>query len=281
MIWINTKHTGDEQAGHTWLMTSLIIAVITTFSVESGIAEDKPMIGQENTATPQHDSHLQAHWSYRGIEGPEHWAMLSPEYLSCEAGSQQSPINIHAPQQPGSQENIAFHYRPTDIHVANNGHTVQVDYKSRSVLHVGDRVYYLRQFHFHLPSEHEIEGIRYPMELHLVHQDLQGHIVVVGVFIVIGTKNPWLAGMCEWIPKNTGEVATPLTMNVARVLPENTHHYSYRGSLTTPPCKEGVQWILLKDLIQISEEQRQQFLKIIGENARPVQPLHERQVQEY
>lgn len=229
----------------------------------------------------QQDAHLQAHWTYTGIEGPEHWAMLSQEYMVCEAGSQQSPINIRQSHHADTQEALVFHYMPTHVHVANNGHTIQVDYKSNSGLHVNDRTYHLRQFHFHLPGEHQVEATRYPMELHLVHQDPMGHIVVVGVFLELGAANSWIARIWEWMPKTADEEITPLSMNIADLLPTNTHHYSYRGSLTTPPCTEGVQWILLKEPVQISGEQRQQFAEIIGEDARPVQPVGERDVQEY
>lgn len=262
-----------------WLtMAWLLVGTITI----PHVAADEQAAKQRDTSqSSQHDTHLEAHWAYRGIDGPGHWAMLSPGYLVCEAGSQQSPINIHMPQHMGTQENLVFHYQPTPAHVANNGHTIQVDYRSHSVLHVNNRAYHLRQFHFHAPSEHQIEGMTYPMELHLVHQDSRGHIVVVGVFMTLGLKNLWLARLWDWMPKSVEEVSTPLTLNVADVLPSNTHHYTYRGSLTTPPCTEGVQWILLKEPIPISDEQRQQFIKIIGENARPIQPLHEGQVEEY
>jgi carbonic anhydrase len=172
-------------------------------------------------------------------------------------------------------------FRPTHVHVANNGHTIQVDYKSYSVLHVNDRTYRLRQFHFHDPSEHEIEGESYPMELHLVHQDPGGHILVVSVFLKLGAANSWIAGIWDWMPKTTTGVSTPLFMNVAEILPVNTHHYAYKGSLTTPPCTEGVQWILLEEPVQISADQRKKFADIIGENARPVQPLDERNIVEY
>jgi carbonic anhydrase len=124
--------------------------------------EKKPASEGRKSSEAQHDAELHAHWAYTGIEGPNHWAMLSPEYVACEAGSKQSPINIHAAHHADTQQTLAFQYRPTPVRIANNGHTIQVDYRSQSVLLVNDRVYRLRQFHFHYPSEHEIEGVRYP-----------------------------------------------------------------------------------------------------------------------
>ncbi|WHZ27903.1 MAG: Carbonic anhydrase, alpha class [Nitrospira sp.] len=243
--------------------------------------EEKPAGDRDKIDTTPQDGRLRSHWGYMGIEGPTHWAMLSPQYMTCEAGSKQSPINIHAPHHSNTQETLAFDYKPTPVHVANNGHTIQVDYKSYSVLHVNDRTYRLRQFHFHDPSEHEIEGIHYPMELHLVHQDSRGHIVVVSVFLELGAANPWIADIWNWMPETTTDMSTPLFINVAEILPSNTHHYTYKGSLTTPPCTEGVQWILLEQPVQISADQQKRFADIIGENARPVQPAHERNVEEY
>ncbi len=243
--------------------------------------EEKPPGDRDKMDKTQRDARLQSHWGYMGIEGPKHWAMLSPQYMTCEAGSKQSPINIHAPHHSSTQETLAFDYKPTPVHVANNGHTIQVDYKSYSVLHVNDRTYRLRQFHFHDPSEHEVEGIRYPMELHLVHQDHTEHIVVVSVFLELGAANPWIAKIWNWMPKTTTDVSTPLSINVAEILPSNTHHYTYKGSLTTPPCTEGVQWILLEKPVQISADQQKRFAGIIGENARPVQSIHGRDVEEY
>lgn len=258
----------------------LAVGLIGLLFGTAAATEEKPAGDRNKMHKAQPDARLQSHWGYVGIEGPAHWAMLSPEYVACEAGSKQSPINIHAAHHADTQQTLAFHYRPTQVRVANNGHTIQVDYRSQSVLLVGDKVYSLRQFHFHDPSEHEIEGVRYPMELHLVHQDPRGHIVVVSVFLELGAANSWIAKIWNWMPKTTTEELTPLSMNIADILPAHTHHYMYEGSLTTPPCTEGVRWILLKEPVQISADQRNQFADIIGENARPVQPTYERSVVE-
>jgi carbonic anhydrase len=120
---------------------------------------------------------------------------------------------------------LAFQYRPTPVRIANNGHTIQVDYKSDSVLHVNDRVCRLRQFHFYDLNEHEVEGVGYPMELHLAHQEPRGHIVVVSVFMELGVVNSWIANIWNWMPKTTAEELTPLSMNIKEIPPANTHRY--------------------------------------------------------
>ena len=240
-----------------------------------------PSVVQGETGTPPTPEQLQAHWSYRGIEGPDHWAMLRQDYLTCEKGSQQSPINIHLPQHRDNSETIVFHYNPTQINSTNNGHTLQVDYKSQSGLHVNDRKYHLRQFHFHEPSEHQVEGKTYPMELHLVHQDPRGHIVVVAVFMEVGPENALLKQVFDRMPQSGQSMENKGQLNVRNLLPTNTHHYAYRGSLTTPPCTEGVLWIVLKDTIKVSASQIKRFVSTIGDNARPVQPLEDREVLDY
>jgi carbonic anhydrase len=240
-----------------------------------------PSIVYGGTGTLPTSEQLQAHWSYMGIEGLDHWAMLSPEYLTCENGSQQSPINIHLPHHRENSETIVFHYNPTQINGTNNGHTLQVDFRSQSGVHVNDRAYHLRQFHFHEPSEHQVEGRSYPMELHLVHQDPQGHIVVVAVFMEVGPENALLTTIFNRIPQSGQSMESERQFNVKDLLPTNTHHYAYRGSLTTPPCTEGVLWIVLKDTIKVSASQIKLFVSAIGDNARPVQPLRDREVLDY
>ena len=211
-------------------------------------AEKGKALAAENNQEGEH-----THWEYRGVEGPEHWAMVNPSYMTCETGRQQSPINIVMPRHGHDQEDLQFYYQPTPLTIRNNGHTIQVNYQEGSVLRLSGRTYQLRQFHFHDPSEHHIDGKAYPMEMHLVHQD-EGHLLVVGVLLEFGKENPVFARVGDWMQKHTGqrfpskgqEVTTDLLFNLMDVLPHETHHFSYHGSLTTPPCSEGVQWLGLK-----------------------------------
>ena len=225
-------------------------------------------------------SSLEAHWDYMGIDGPEHWGMLDAKYLACEKGREQSPINIMASQDLGSSAELEFNYQSSPLHVINNGHTVQVSYKAGSTVHFNGKEYQLRQFHFHDPSEHHIEGKGFPMEMHLVHKDQSGHILVVGVLIDIGQTNVELDKAGSWIKQRIGhripvkgeEIRSGLVVNVKNLLPKDTSHfYTYHGSLTTPPCSEGVQWVILKNHIEVSEQQVQRFVRTIGPNARPLQ----------
>ena len=229
------------------------------------------------------------HWGYEGVEGPAHWALLDSSYTVCETGREQSPINIVVSRDGEGQEELEFHYRPTRLRLQNNGHTIQVNYQGGSSLQLNSREYKLRQFHFHDPSEHHIDGKVYPMEMHLVHQDKKGHLLVVAVLLTFGRENAAFARVGEWMQQHTGQrlpsageqVATDLTFDLMDVLPSDTNHYSYHGSLTTPPCSEGVRWIVLKTPIEISKEQATRFVATIGVNARPVQPDGERNPQEY
>lgn len=242
---------------------------------ESGSAHGEPQ-GSSN------------HWGYEGVEGPDHWAMLQPSYMTCEAGRQQSPINIEMPRHGENQEELTFHYQPTPLTVRNNGHTIQVNYQEGSYLRLNGKSYKLRQFHVHDPSEHHIDGKTYPMEMHLVHQDDAGHTLVVGLLLAFGKENLAFSRTGDWLerhkgqrlPSKEGEVFTDAPFNLMDLIPSNTHHFSYHGSLTTPPCSEGVQWIVLKTPIEISKVQGERFITTIGPNARPLQPLEGREIKE-
>ncbi len=238
----------------------------------------------EGTPTSAKDSvphaSYQAHWDYMGIDGPEHWGMLDAGYMVCENGREQSPIDVKTSQDSETQSSLVFHYESSPVHVVNNSHTVQVNYKAGSMVLFNGQEYELRQFHFHDPSEHHIDGKGYPIEMHLVHQSHSGHLLVIGVLIQSGKQNPILDQAGKWIEQKLGhripiegeDIRSGLVLNVKDLLPKDTNHfYSYHGSLTTPPCSEGVQWIILKEHIEVSEGQVQRFVRTLGPNARPIQ----------
>ena len=240
-----------------------------------------PMETQDNTTHPQSKRTMQSHWDYMGIEGPEHWGMLTKEYMTCETGDRQSPINISMAKHGQHHSTLTFRYHPSHVHELNNGHTIQVSHTSGCEADLNHHTYKLRQFHFHAPSEHHIENQVFPMEMHLVHQDQQGHVLVIAVMMKTDASSPILSKLWNWLPDQLGkEVSVPLELSIADLLPTNTHHYSYSGSLTTPPCTEGVQWIVLKEPMHIAEKDVERFVHIIGHNARPIQPLHDRSVEE-
>lgn len=226
------------------------------------------------------EEHAPPHWGYEGEEGAAHWGMRSSTYMACEAGSHQSPINISMPSHAQQQERLIFQYQSGLVRALDNGHTIQVSVPSGNELHLNGRTYFLRQFHFHDPSEHHVDGLTYPMEIHLVHQNQKGHVVVIGVLVEAGPPNQFLGELWAMLPMKVGELGSEHPFNPQDLIPSNSHHFSYHGSLTTPPCTEGVHWIVLRDPISMSTQQIAQFTSIIGQNARSIQPLHGRRIQE-
>jgi carbonic anhydrase len=264
-----------------WIAPAVILvmsAFLLTIEQTPALPSDP---GDARGRGPVHDAHVQDHWAYNGIEGPEHWGMLTPAYMACEAGSHQSPIDIRMAHHANAREALAFEYHPMGLRVVNNGHTIQVNAPPGNVLRLNGERYTLRQFHFHQPSEHHVEGKGYAMELHLVHQGPVGQVVVVAVLMEEGSENHVLARFWTRLPKRVGEESTVVGLNAADLLPTQTHYYTYEGSLTTPPCTEGVRWIVLKEPVQVSPEQATQFGVIVGHDARPLQLLHEREVREF
>jgi len=220
------------------------------------------------------------HWGYSGNEGPSHWGDLSPKNLSCKEGKNQSPINLKDKTAVSTTGlgGLDIYYRDVPLKVINNGHTVQVNYPLGSYIKVGGDRYELLQFHFHTPSEHQKDGFNYPMEAHLVHKDGEGNLAVLGIIFQEGEENPALNILLSNLPKKVGklEIHRRASLNPARFLPGNTEFYKYSGSLTTPPCSEGVYWMVFKQPIDVSAEQIQKMNELMGDNARPVQPNYAR-----
>lgn len=222
------------------------------------------------------------HWSYEGETGPDQWGALSDEFALCATGSQQSPIDILAANSEALPD-IQFNYHPSALTIQNNGHTIQVDYAPGSSITVDGTEYSLLQFHFHHPSEHTVEGVVYPMELHLVHADEAGHLAVVGVLLKHGIEdNAAFAPIFEHLPVEAGDPqhVDGVTVNADDLLPTERQFYTYSGSLTTPPCSEGVRWLLLTTPVSISPAQVTQFSGIFEMDARPVQALGEREIRQ-
>ncbi|RJP83704.1 MAG: hypothetical protein C4522_00045 [Desulfobacteraceae bacterium] len=219
-----------------------------------------------------------AHWGYKGAEGPANWGKLSPTYSQCSAGINQSPIDI-GKTIPIDTGGLEFQYRNSPMDVVNNGHAIQANYAPGSMLTIGGKPYELVQFHFHSPSENTHQGKPYDMEVHLVHKDASGNLAVVGVFMQSGAENPLIRKIWDSVPHEVNQInSTGQTINASSLLPADQSFYHFTGSLTTPPCSEGVKWYVMKNPIQVSEAQVNHFLSIIGPNARPVQPLNKRTV---
>ena len=223
-----------------------------------------------------------AHWNYeKGHEGPTHWAELSPEYAACGPGKHhhQSPIDIRGARK-AKLPPIQIAYQPGAFTVVNNGHTIQVNVPPGSTLTVGDRRYELQQFHFHAPSEEAISGKHGALVAHLVHKDAEGKLAVIGVLFDVGGANAVLAPVFAAMPHKAGtEAQLGQALDPAALLPKQLGYYEYEGSLTTPPCSEGVRWFVLQKRDTLSKEQLQAFRKLYPHNARPVQPLNGRTVE--
>jgi carbonic anhydrase len=222
-----------------------------------------------------------AHWSYSGPEGPDHWGDLDPTFALCKNGKEQSPIDIHEMHNSNLQP-IHFDYLPVPLKIINNGHTIQISVKSGGGITIGSAKYQLVQFHFHKPSEEVINGKHFDMVVHLVHQDVGGKLAVVAVLLESGKENPVLQSLWNNLPADKGKEQAPgnVTVNVASMLPVNQNYYMFAGSLTTPPCSEGVTWYVLQSPVQVSAAQVAAFGKFFPMNARPIQPTNSRQILE-
>ncbi len=215
------------------------------------------------------------HWEYEGEMGPENWGKQFP---TCAAGKSQSPLNIVGPFEK-STTTLKADYKPGVLKVLNNGHTIQVNVPPGSTLKVGNESYELVQFHFHRPSEEQIDGKPMAMVTHMVHKSADGKLAVVGVLMrESAVQNRTLWSIWKNMPAKEGpevEVAS-VSINPATLLPESLAHYAYEGSLTTPPCTEGVKFFIMKSPIGIQREMIDSFpFKL---NARPVQPLNGRKI---
>ncbi|WP_227368097.1 carbonic anhydrase [Halomonas sp. M20] len=220
----------------------------------------------------------EAKWGYSGDKGPENWAALSPDNAIC-SGKNQSPINltgfIEAELQP-----ITFDYQKGGQEILNNGHTVQVNYASGSSIEVDGINFDLKQFHFHAPSENHIEGKSYPLEAHLVHASEEGDLAVVAVMFEEGEANEGLKQGWANMPEQAGD-EHPLSeqASASALLPSDRDYYRFNGSLTTPPCTQGVRWLVMKQPLTASQEQIERFADVLHEpNNRSLQPVNARPV---
>ena len=228
-------------------------------------------------------------WHYEGAEGPANWGKLSPTFAACGEGRRQSPIDIAKPTR-GTVPDVKTTFAPADLRIAhhehvadgiNNGHTIQINYAGADTLTLGPASYQLAQYHFHSPSEHTVNGKHFPMEMHMVHKSADGKLAVVGVFIEEGAANQAFAPVWANLPGQKGvETHFPsVKVDVDALLPTARTSYRYDGSLTTPPCSEGVSWIIMTTPIQLSREQVAAFTRLIKDNNRPVQGLNGRAIQ--
>lgn len=219
-----------------------------------------------------------AHWGYTGSEGPEHWGCLSAAYQLCSEGVEQSPVNI-ADWIDGEGPAIRFAYSGRTIAARNNGHTVYLDFPAGNILDVAGRRYELQGIHYHSPAEHQVNGESFAAELHLVHQDGDGNLAVVGLLFRLGAASRWVQALLDAAPDTGSAVELADGVRAADVVPNRLDYYGYDGSLTTPPCTEGVRWIVMQSIGTVSPEQVARLQELTGgPNNRPVQPVGSRAI---
>ncbi|MDF0604703.1 carbonic anhydrase family protein [Neisseriaceae bacterium TC5R-5] len=220
-----------------------------------------------------------AHWAYDGEASPEHWGQLSNDFSTCELGKNQSPINIdHAAK--ANHDKLKMSFKAGQQQVENNGHTIQVNVSEGNTLQVDGMTYVMQQFHFHTPSENMIKGKSFPLEGHFVYKSNTGQLAVLALLFEKGKTNTELEHVWKQMPEKVGEKEVlKKTVNVAKLLPKKFDYYRFSGSLTTPPCSEGVVWLVSNQYAKLSENELEKFQHVVhGHNNRPVQPLNGRVV---
>jgi carbonic anhydrase len=222
---------------------------------------------------------MSSNWSYEGKTGPAYWDCLSDEYALCGSGKQQAPIDI-TESIKADLPPLVFNYQPIPLIIENNGHSIQITADKAGHLKIGDNAYQLLQFHFHAPSEEAIHGQRTDMVVHLVHQNIQGELAVVAVLLKTGDMaNSFIETLWNVMPKTLGAAQQhDVQIDINQLLPKALDYYTFPGSLTTPPCSEGVKWVILKQTVSISPAQLAQYQALYTYNVRPLQPLNDRKV---
>jgi carbonic anhydrase len=210
------------------------------------------------------------HWGYEGEGAPSRWGSLSPDFKTCDLGLEQSPIDlatpIHAEAGP-----VEIAYGPIPLRVVNNGHTIQVNVDPGCGTVIAGTRYELLQFHFHHPSEHLLSGRSFDLECHFVHRSSAGDLAVHGVLMQPGAPNAALQPIWEAMPQADGpEQTIDRMIDPAALLPRSHGYFRYMGSLTTPPCSEGITWTIFHEPVDVSPEQVRQFAALYPANARPV-----------
>ncbi len=222
-------------------------------------------------------------WGYEKENGPNIWAQLSDNYKICESGELQSPINLKWSQPQVNTRKIEFDYKDAPLQISDNGHSIVVQFPPGSNGYFGGKQFELVNLHFHTSSEHTLSGNQLPMEAHLVHKNELGQISIIGIFLIEGRSNPFIEKIWNHIPakKYQDRLIPNLLVNAKDLIPNRMTYYFYVGSLTTPPCTEGVRWHVLNTPVEVSRDQIIAFRKVYSNNSRPVQPLKSRNVINY
>lgn len=251
----------------------------TTKSTDDAQKEETTHVEEAVTNTDCSD----VHWSHhKGADGPANWINLCTGYSSC-GGVAQSPINIVTEDvvQGAQLAPIELDYAAASADIINNGHTVEFRVAEGSSVNLDSKDYQLLQFHYHAQSEHTIDGKHAPMEVHFVHQHSDTDYAVLGVLLEEGIENALFTTYLDQFPASGQEYQSAETFDLMGLFPEDKSYFNYKGSLTTPPCSEVVNWYVLQTPISASKEQLDQFATILGHNYRPVKELNDRVVQAF
>lgn len=252
------------------MMNKIVTATLSLFLITS----TSILHAEASNKAPQ--------WSYSGATGAEHWGDLSPDFATCKTGKNQSPINIDNTVVEADLTPIQFKYNMlTADKIVNTGHSIQVNMWSGGSITVDDQIFDLKQFHFHTPSENTINGRNAPLEAHFVHLNKAGEIAVVAMLFEPGASDRTLANLIQSMPLASGQ-ANKLASHALKNMEgefKSSDYFRFNGSLTTPPCTEGVRWIVMRKPMTISDSQLLAFQKALKHpNNRPVQPLNARVV---
>lgn len=271
--WKNQVQTGSHDIALSAKNTH-----VTSASHDEKAAHDAQEPGRQDEQKNQID---EVHWGYSGENGPQFWGDLKNAFGACSHGQEQSPIDIA--KNAKTTLGVQLKYKASSINPIDNGHTLQFNLDPGSSAILNNETFALKQFHFHAPSEHTVNGVKYPLELHFVHQSPKGQLAVVGVFVERGAPNKTIEQLMTYFPEPGVHDLLHFKerFNPNSLLPQNRKTFQYAGSLTTPPCSEGVLWNVLTQAITMSEEQIKAFVDRYDANARPVQPLYTRIIGEY
>ena len=263
------------------------VAACAAIAACGGAESPHPQVAEEPVAHDE-EQHGAVHWGYEGAEGPGHWAELSTDFAACASGREQSPIDLtNASEVTGVQFErvigeliVDFDRRSEILDLIDNGHTIQVTPDAEVGLDIEGVHFGLAQFHFHSPSEHAIEGVRYPLEAHFVMSNTAGELAVLGVLYEEGEHDPALDLIVAHLPGEVGDARhlEDLELDIEALKPLPDDFYAYYGSLTTPPCSEGVRWFVIAKPEELSAAQIEAITAHLHDNARPLQPLNERKI---
>jgi carbonic anhydrase len=277
----------DLMPTFTMSFAGIVFTLVSVLACNSTREPEKKVSGKDSGAAKINTGSVRPiHWSYSEKNGPAGWASLSPVYAICGSGKSQSPINL-SPDFSNEGKEWKIEYKTTKLQIShnqhvqeliNNGHTIQVTPQKGSFISYAGKKYHLKQFHFHTPSEHTVEGKHYPMEIHLVHQADDESLAVIGVLVKEGNHNSNFDQLIKYLPNAPGEkkMHDSVSIDINANIPKDLFAYHYVGSLTTPPCSENVQWLVLRNPISMSTGQIAAFSSRLNNNNRPTQSLNAR-----